>query len=60
MLVKAVPVPVQSLHASSRFAHPLDAERRMLAMHHQHFFNYRVDLDVDGTFNSVFERALCR
>ncbi len=26
------------------------------AVHHQHFFNFRLDLDVDGTGNSVFEQ----
>ena len=27
----------------------------MLAVHHQHFFNFRLDMDVDGTNNSVVE-----
>ena len=26
-----------------------------MAVHHQHFFNFRLDLDVDGTNNSVLE-----
>ncbi len=25
------------------------------AVHHQHFFNFRIDMDVDGTTNKVFE-----
>jgi primary-amine oxidase len=27
----------------------------ILAPHHQHFFNFRIDFDVDGTLNSVTE-----
>jgi primary-amine oxidase len=27
----------------------------LVAVHHQHFFNFRLDLDVDGTNNSVLE-----
>jgi primary-amine oxidase len=27
----------------------------VMAPHHQHFFNFRLDLDVDGTGNSAFE-----
>jgi len=27
----------------------------LVAVHHQHFFNFRLDLDVDGTNNSVAE-----
>jgi primary-amine oxidase len=27
----------------------------LIAVHHQHFFNFRLDLDVDGTNNSVLE-----
>ena len=29
--------------------------RQLAAVHHQHFFNFRLDLDVDGTRNSVVE-----
>ena len=29
--------------------------RNLLAVHHQHFFNFRLDMDVDGTRNSVAE-----
>lgn len=28
---------------------------RLGAMHHQHFFNFRLDMTVDGTRNSVYE-----
>lgn len=58
MAVKAVAAPQSGNHSSIRFAHPVDGDRRLLAMHHQHFFNYRLDLDVDGPFNRVFERNL--
>ena len=27
----------------------------LAAVHHQHFFNFRIDMDVDGTSNSVVE-----
>ena len=27
----------------------------LLAVHHQHFFNFRLDMDVDGSRNSVME-----
>ncbi len=54
--VKAAAAPQSVGHTDNRFGHPVDAERRLLAMHHQHFFSYRLDLDVDGTFNRVFER----
>lgn len=30
-------------------------DRNLLAVHHQHFFNFRLDVDVDGTQNSVME-----
>ena len=29
--------------------------RNLLAVHHQHFFNFRLDMDVDGSRNSVME-----
>jgi primary-amine oxidase len=54
--VKASAAPQSPGHNGDRFGHPVDADRRLLAMHHQHFFSYRLDLDVDGPFNRVFER----
>jgi primary-amine oxidase len=30
-------------------------DKNLLAVHHQHFFNFRLDMDVDGTKNSVAE-----
>ena len=54
--VKAVAVPHPLGHAGHRFAHAVDAERRLLATNHQHFFSYRLDLDVDGLANRVVER----
>jgi primary-amine oxidase len=56
MQVKASAAPQPLSHKDDRFGHAVDAERRLIAMHHQHFFSYRLDLDVDGTFNRVFER----
>ena len=56
MAVKATAAPQSPGHGGNRFGHAVDAERRLIAMHHQHFFNYRLDLDVDGPFNRVFER----
>ena len=36
-----------------RYGHLID--KNLVAVHHQHFFNFRLDLDVDGTQNSVVE-----
>jgi len=35
------------------YGHLVDTN--LLAVHHQHFFNFRLDMDVDGTKNSVEE-----
>ncbi len=37
----------------SHFGHRV--QRGLVAVHHQHFFNYRLDLDVDGPSNRVVE-----
>jgi primary-amine oxidase len=37
----------------SEHGHPVAPN--LEAVHHQHFFNFRLDLDVDGTANSVVE-----
>lgn len=40
-------------HAEGRFSHMVAPN--LAAVHHQHFFNFRLDFDVDGTANSVHE-----
>lgn len=50
MATKGVPPDADHGHAQGhRVAPDLDA------VHHQHFFNFRLDLDVDGVKNSVME-----
>lgn len=59
MAVKGVADDTAHVHTSSGHR----VQRRLVAVHHQHFFNYRLDLDVDGTTNRVVEmntRALPR
>ena len=53
MLPKGVKDTVVSSHTESRSGHLVSAN--IVAPHHQHFFNFRLDLDVDGTNNSVHE-----
>jgi primary-amine oxidase len=40
-------------HSAGVFGHQVGA--RIFAPNHQHFFNYRLDLDVDGSTNEVLE-----
>lgn len=40
-------------HGGSHHAHYVAPH--LVAPHHQHFFNFRLDLDVDGTSNAIFE-----
>ena len=44
-----------SHHRAGEAAYGHLVERNLLAVHHQHFFNFRLDMDVDGTRNSVVE-----
>lgn len=40
-------------HAEARHGHKVAPN--VEAVHHQHFFNFRLDMDVDGTANSLIE-----
>jgi primary-amine oxidase len=42
-------------HSSHDSAHAHKVAPNVEAVHHQHFFNFRLDFDVDGTNNSVVE-----
>jgi primary-amine oxidase len=55
MLTKGVAqeLPSHDGHADSAHAHYVAPH--LVAPHHQHFFNFRLDLDVDGTSNSLVE-----
>src|SRR6185503_10586219 len=53
MLPKGVKQTVSDRHDDSQFGHLVAAN--VVAPHHQHFFNFRLDLDVDGTKNSAVE-----
>ena len=57
MLVKAVDTAMASGHGGGDdpFGHAVASG--LVAVHHQHLFNFRLDLDVDGTANSVVELA---
>lgn len=53
MLAKGVPQKADPHSADMRFSHVVAPG--VAAPHHQHFFNFRLDFDVDGTMNSVYE-----
>jgi primary-amine oxidase len=56
MQAKGVPMgaPAPDGHGGESYAHPVGDN--LAAVHHQHFFNFRLDLDVDGSAgNSVME-----
>ena len=54
METKGVDLPSAAHHSpEAAYGHLVD--RNLLAVHHQHFFSFRLDLDVDGTKNSVVE-----
>ncbi|MBI3649510.1 MAG: primary-amine oxidase [Acidobacteria bacterium] len=42
-------------HSAHDSAHGHKVAPNVEAVHHQHFFNFRLDFDVDGTANSVVE-----
>jgi len=54
MLTKGVDAKTASDHEHSNGYGHLVAEN-VEAVHHQHFFNFRLDFDVDGATNSVVE-----
>jgi primary-amine oxidase len=54
MLPKGVKETTAEDHARSPSSGHL-VSANIVAPHHQHFFNFRLDLDVDGTSNSVHE-----
>ena len=61
MAVRGVADDAGGAHPHTQWGHRV--QRRLVAVHHQHFFNYRLDLDVDGRTNRVVEmntRALPR
>jgi primary-amine oxidase len=53
MLTKGVQERLASHHGEADHAHYVAPN--LVAPHHQHFFNFRLDLDVDGTRNSIRE-----
>ena len=55
METKGVDLASASHHPTPDAAHGHLVDRNLLAVHHQHFFNFRLDMDVDGTKNSVAE-----
>jgi primary-amine oxidase len=42
-------------HTAHEAAHAHKVAPQVEAVHHQHFFNFRLDFDIDGTSNSVVE-----
>ncbi len=55
METKGVDLASASHHPGREAAYGHLVDRNLLAVHHQHFFNFRLDMDVDGTRNSVAE-----
>ena len=53
METKGVDLASESHNPDMAYGHLV--EGNLLAVHHQHFFNFRLDMDVDGTKNSVVE-----
>ena len=55
METKGVDLASESHNPAPDMAYGHLVDRNLLAVHHQHFFNFRLDMDVDGTNNSVVE-----
>jgi len=55
METKGVDLASESQNPASHEGYGHLVDRNLLAVHHQHFFNFRLDMDVDGTRNSVVE-----
>ena len=55
METKGVDLASELHNSASDMAYGHLVEPNLLAVHHQHFFNFRLDMDVDGTKNSVVE-----
>jgi len=55
METKGVDLASVSHNPAPEMAYGHLVDRNLLAVHHQHFFNFRLDMDVDGTNNSVVE-----
>ena len=55
METKGVDLSSESHNQTPDMAYGHLVDRNLLAVHHQHFFNFRLDMDVDGTNNSVVE-----
>jgi primary-amine oxidase len=54
MLAKGLPAAGEAGHEhDGHFMHKVSSVTA--APHHQHFFNYRLDFDVDGSSNTVYE-----
>ncbi|MGE5756904.1 MAG: primary-amine oxidase [Planctomycetaceae bacterium] len=57
MLVKAAETAMAPPHGGDATPFGYEVDAGLVAIHHQHFFNVRLDLDVDGVANSVMELA---
>ena len=55
METKGVDLDSAAHQPTRRRAYGHLVSRNLLAVHHQHFFNFRLDMDVDGSRNSVME-----
>jgi primary-amine oxidase len=55
MQTKGIPPVEAAAQAHGNPGHGHMVARQLAAVHHQHFFNFRLDLDVDGAGNSVVE-----
>jgi primary-amine oxidase len=55
MLAKAVPPHTGNAQHAAHDPHGHLVADGVVAVHHQHFFNFRIDLDVDGPRNSLME-----